>query len=115
VVLNLTTICADYLDNVEFSAFHNPVGLYGLFTGIVLLQYKYIMLVLHRKHAYGPPESVTEIALLFICKLCSYLAGNTPVELDGLLRVYLYFLTFIFQLVSIFVLQIKIVMTFHYN
>jgi hypothetical protein len=37
-----------------------------------------------------PPQSVTEISLLFICRLCSYLTANTC--LHSLLRRYLYFL-----------------------
>jgi hypothetical protein len=31
----------------------------------------------------------------FICRLCSYLTGNTPMGLHGLLRGYIYFFTFI--------------------
>jgi hypothetical protein len=31
-------------------------------TGIALLFYMYMMSVPHRKHAYGPPQPVTEIA-----------------------------------------------------
>jgi hypothetical protein len=50
------------------------------------------MFVLHKKHAYGPPRPVTKIALLFICRRYSYLPGNTPVDLHGLLRGWLNFL-----------------------
>jgi hypothetical protein len=35
---------------------------------------------------YRPPRSVTAIALLFICRYCSYLRGNMPMGLHGLLR-----------------------------
>jgi hypothetical protein len=49
-----------------------------------------MMFVPHRKHTYRPPRPVTEIFLLSICRLCSYLRGNTSTELHGLLREYLY-------------------------
>jgi hypothetical protein len=39
----------------------------------------------------GTSRSVTEIALLLVCRLCSYLTGNTYAGLHGLLRRYLYF------------------------
>jgi hypothetical protein len=41
-------------------------------------------------NTYGPPRSVTWIALLFLCRW-SYLTGNTPMGLHGLLRGSLYF------------------------
>jgi hypothetical protein len=41
------------------------------------------MSVPHRKHTYGPPRSVTGIAILSCMYICSYLTGNTPLGLHG--------------------------------
>jgi hypothetical protein len=40
----------------------------------------------HISQPYRPPQSVTEITLLFICRLRFYLTGNPPTGLHGLLR-----------------------------
>jgi hypothetical protein len=37
--------------------------------------------------SYGTPRPVRGIALLFICRRCSYLIGNTSMGLHGLLRI----------------------------
>jgi hypothetical protein len=50
------------------------------------------MFVPNRNHTYGPPRPVTGIALLYICRSCWYFTGITPMDLQGLLRVYLQFL-----------------------
>jgi hypothetical protein len=46
--------------------------------------------VLNISQPYRPPRSVTGIDLHFLCKLCSYLTGNTPMGL----HVLLHFLTY---------------------
>jgi hypothetical protein len=48
-------------------------------TGVALSFYMYMLFVPHRKHSFEPPRPVTGIALLFICRWCSYLTGNTYV------------------------------------
>jgi hypothetical protein len=45
--------------------------------------YMWMMFVPQRKHIYGPPRPVTDIAL-FLRRL--YFKGNTPLHLHGLLR-----------------------------
>jgi hypothetical protein len=48
------------------------------------------MFVLHRKHTYWTLRLVTEIALLFICKWCSYLTGNTsPLPITRIALLYI--------------------------
>jgi hypothetical protein len=44
----------------------------------------------HTKHAYKPRRPVTRIALLFCSRWCSFLTGNTPKDLHGLLQRHLY-------------------------
>jgi hypothetical protein len=45
-----------------------------------------MMFIPHRKHTYGPAWPVIRIALLFIYRWWSYLTGNTPMGLHGLLH-----------------------------
>jgi hypothetical protein len=51
-----------------------------------------MMFVPHRKHTYGPPRPVTELASPFICRWCSYLTGSIHTLLHGLLQSSLHFL-----------------------
>jgi hypothetical protein len=49
------------------------------------LVYMQMIFVPHGIHAYMSPRPVTGIAVLFVCRWCSYLTGSTPVGLHGLL------------------------------
>jgi hypothetical protein len=60
------------------------------------------MIIPHRKHICILPRPVTGIALFCICRLCSHLTGNAPVDLKGLLRsiVLLYLLYFKINIIT---------------
>jgi hypothetical protein len=70
---------------MEFSKLHSPIGLHGLLRGWTYFLYVDDVRT-SQETPMGPPLLVTGTALLFICALCSYLTGNTPISLDGLIR-----------------------------
>jgi hypothetical protein len=70
---SFTFLYVDYVRTSQETNLWIPTACYGnSFT------FPYIdVFVPHRKHTYGPPRRLMQMALIFICRWCSYLTGNT--------------------------------------